>query len=260
MLQKDTLCHDTSKCLKRLCVYSPEVTGSCLLTSVASTMEPRKVRKLKILTGFRPVSDPLPRCLRNLARPCKKKGPKRNTKGERKNEKKGYKNLNAAFDVKVNGHRQSKENKDIKRMTQLNWHKVSEAEDPGARVPKLLKQGGTSSGTANKEWNQKAFNPWSLLQKDTLCHDTSKCLKRLCVYSPEVTGSCLLTSVASTMEPRKVRKLKILTGFRPVSDQFQTLCPDASETLRTQQKERAKRETQREKERREKRIQKNKFS
>ena len=70
----------------------------------------------------------------------------------------------------------------------------------------------------------------------TLCHDTSKCLKRLCVYSPEVTGSCLLTSVASTMEPRKVRKLKILTGFRPVSDQFQTLCPDASETLRTHAK------------------------
>ena len=94
----------------------------------------------------------------------------------------------------------------------------------------------------------------------TLCHDTSKCLKRLCVYSPEVTGSCLLTSVASTMEPRKVRKLKILTGFRPVSDQFQTLCPDASETLRPMQKERAKRETQREKERREKRIQKNRLS
>ena len=41
-----------------------------------------------------------------------------------------------------------------------------------------------------------------------------------------MTGSCLLTSVASTMEPRKVRKLKILTGFRPVSDQFQTLCPE----------------------------------
>ena len=45
-----------------------------------------------------------------------------------------------------------------------------------------------------------------------------------------------MTSVASTMEPRNVRKLKILTGFRPVSDQFQTLCPDASETLRTHAK------------------------
>ena len=44
-----------------------------------------------------------------------------------------------------------------------------------------------------------------------------------------MTGSCLLTSVASTMEPRKVRKLKILTGFRPVSDQFQTLCPERTE-------------------------------
>ena len=31
------------------------------------------------------------------------------------------------------------------------------------------------------------------------------------------------------MESRKkVHKLKVLTGFRPVSDQFQTLCPDAS--------------------------------
>ena len=74
---------------QRLCVYSPEVTGSCLLTSVASTMEPRKVRKLKILTGFRPVSDPLPRCLRNLARPCKKKGPKEKHKGRKKERKTG---------------------------------------------------------------------------------------------------------------------------------------------------------------------------
>ena len=54
--------------------------------------------------------------------------------------------------------------------------------------------------------------------------------QRLCVCSPGVTGSCLVTSVACTMEPRKIRKLKVfLTGFRPVSDQFQTLCPDASE-------------------------------
>ena len=30
------------------------------------------------------------------------------------------------------------------------------------------------------------------------------------------------------MEPRKVRKLKVLTGFRPVSDQFHTLRPAAS--------------------------------
>ena len=67
----------------------------------------------------------------------------------------------------------------------------------------------------------------------------------LCVYSPEVTGSCLLTSVASTMEPRKVRKLKVLTGFRPVSDQFQTLSPDASKPWDTP----TKRETQRKKER-----------
>ena len=51
---------------QRLCVCSPEVTGSCLVTSVACTMEPRKVRKLKVLTGFRPVSDPLPRCFRTL--------------------------------------------------------------------------------------------------------------------------------------------------------------------------------------------------
>ena len=143
MLQKDTLCHDTSKCLKRLCVYSPEVTGSCLLTSVASTMEPRKVRKLKILTGFRPVSDQFqtlcPDASETLRAHAKRKSQKRNTKGERKNEKKGYKNLNAAFHVKVNGHRQSKENKDIKRMTQLNLHKVSEAEDPGAPGPKTFK-------------------------------------------------------------------------------------------------------------------------
>ena len=64
--------------------------------------------------------------------------------------------------------------------------------------------------------------------------------QRLCVYSPEVTGSCLLTSVASTMEPRKVRKLKILTGFRPVSDQFQTLCPDVSEPWRAPSKRKGK--------------------
>ena len=51
---------------QRLCVCSPEVTGSCLVTSVACTMEPRKIRKLKVLTGFRPVSDPLPRCFRTL--------------------------------------------------------------------------------------------------------------------------------------------------------------------------------------------------
>jgi len=63
---------------------------------------------------------------------AKRKGQKRNTKGERKNEKQGYKNLNAAFDVKVNGHRQSKEYKDIRKITQLNLLKVSEAEDPGA--------------------------------------------------------------------------------------------------------------------------------
>ena len=31
------------------------------------------------------------------------------------------------------------------------------------------------------------------------------------------------------LQPRKVRKLKILTGFRPVSDQFQTLCPERTE-------------------------------
>ena len=135
LLQKDTLCHDTSKCLKRQSVYSPEVTGSRLLTSVASTMEPRKVRKLKILTGFRPVSDQFqtlcPDASETLRTHAKRKGQKRNTKGERKNEKKGYKNRNA-FDVKVSGYRQNKENKDIKRMTQLNLHKVSEAEDPGA--------------------------------------------------------------------------------------------------------------------------------
>ena len=51
---------------QRLCVCSPEVTGSCLVTSVACTMEPRKIRKRKVLTGFRPVSDPLPRCFRTL--------------------------------------------------------------------------------------------------------------------------------------------------------------------------------------------------
>ena len=68
---------------QRLCVYSPEVTGSCLLTSVASTMEPRKVRKLKVLTGFRPVSDPLPSCLKTMARPCKKKEQKEKHKGKK---------------------------------------------------------------------------------------------------------------------------------------------------------------------------------
>ena len=73
--------------------------------------------------------------------------------------------------------------------------------------------------------------------------------QRLCVYSPEVTGSCLLTSVASTMEPRKVRKLKVLTGFRPVSDQFHTLRPAASKPWRAPAKKRTKRETQRKKER-----------
>ena len=36
------------------------------MTSVACTVEPRKIRKLKVLTGFRPVSDPLPRCFRTL--------------------------------------------------------------------------------------------------------------------------------------------------------------------------------------------------
>ena len=98
-------------------------------------MEPRKVRKLKILTGFRPVSDQFqtlcPDASETLHTLAKRKSQKRNTKGERKNEKNGYKNRNA-FDVKVSGYRQSKENKDIKRMTQLNLHKVSEAEDPGA--------------------------------------------------------------------------------------------------------------------------------
>ena len=73
--------------------------------------------------------------------------------------------------------------------------------------------------------------------------------QRLCVYSPEVTGSCLLTSVASTMEPRKVRKLKVLTGFRPVSDQFHTLRPAASKPWHAPAKKRTKRETQRKKER-----------
>ena len=72
--------------------------------------------------------------------------------------------------------------------------------------------------------------------------------QRLCVYSPEVTGSCLVTSVASTMEPRKVRKLKVLTGFRPVSDQFQTLGPGASKPWHVPAKKRTKRETQRKKE------------
>ena len=114
---------------------TPEVTGSCLLTSAASTMEPRKVRKLKILTGFRPVSDQFqtlcPDASETLRTHAKRKSQKRNTKGERKKGKKNPKKQ-IEFNVKVNGHRQSKENKDIKRMTQLNLHKVSEAEDPGA--------------------------------------------------------------------------------------------------------------------------------
>ena len=86
---------------------------------------------------------------------------------------------------------------------------------------------------------KKAFNPWKT--------PSPSAWQRLCVYSPEVTGSCLLTSVASTMEPRKVRKLKVLTGFRPVSDQFQTLSPDASKPWDTPAKKRTKRETQRKK-------------
>ena len=73
---------------QRLCVYSPEVTGSCLLTSVASTMEPRKVRKLKVLTGFRPVSDQFhtlrPACLKTMARLCKRKEQREKHKGRKK--------------------------------------------------------------------------------------------------------------------------------------------------------------------------------
>jgi len=51
-------------------------------------MEPRKVRKLKVLTGFRPVSD-LFHALRPAASkpwhaPAKKKNKKRNTKERKK--------------------------------------------------------------------------------------------------------------------------------------------------------------------------------
>ena len=60
-----------------------------------------------------------------------------------------------------------------------------------------------------------------------------------------MTGSCLLTSVASTMEPRKVRKLKVLTGFRPVSDLFHALRPAASKPWHAPAKKWTKRETQR---------------
>ena len=56
-----------------------------------------------------------------------------------------------------------------------------------------------------------------------------------------------MTIVASTMEPRKARKLKVLTGFRPVSDQFHTLRPAASKPWHASAK--GKRETQRKKER-----------
>ena len=142
---------------QRLCVYSPEVTGSCLLTSVASTMEPRKVRKLKVLTGFRPFSDQFQTLSPDASKPWDtpaKKRTKRETqrKKERNNTKTTLLSMSKSI---VKG--KVKEPKASKEC--LNWIylRCEKFWDPGAGVPKPFKQGGASSGTANNDWNQKSF-------------------------------------------------------------------------------------------------------
>ena len=114
-------------------------------------------------------------------------------------------------------------------MPQLNLLKMWEILGPRRRGPKTF-QTRRRIFRNSKQW----LEPKKLLtlegsESKTHCAMIKiSAWQRLCVYSPEVTGSCLLTSVAITMEPRKVRKLKVLTGFRPVSDQFHTLRPAAS--------------------------------
>ena len=198
---------------QRLCVYSPEVTGSCLLTSVASTMEPRKVRTLKVLTGFRRVSDPLPSCLKSMARPCKKRTKRETQRKERNSTKTRLLSMSKSI---VKGKLQeAKASKEC-----LNWI-YKRCEKPRTPAP-------GSQNTAKKEAlvrnSKQGMEPKQLLILGA-CKSKTPCAmiqtsawQRLCVCSPEVTGSCLVTSVACTMEPRKIRKLKVLTGFRPVSD------------------------------------------
>ena len=131
-------------------------------------------------------------------------------------------------------------------MPQLNLLKMWEILGPRRRGPKTFKTRRRIFRNS-KQW----LEPKKLLtlegsESKTPCAMIKiSAWQRLCVYSPEVTGSCLLTSVASTMEPRKVRKLKVLTGFRPVSDLFHALRPAASKPWHAPAKKRTKRETQR---------------
>ena len=142
---------------QRLCVYSPEVTGSCLLTSVASTMEPTKVRKLKVLTGFRPVSDPLPSCLKTMPRPCKKRTKRETQRKERNSTKTRLLSMSKSI---VKGKLQeAKASKEC-----LNWIylRCEKPRTPAPGSQKTAKKEAHLQEQQTRNGTKTAFNPWSM--------------------------------------------------------------------------------------------------
>ena len=103
-------------------------------------------------------------------------------------------------------------------MPQLNLFKMWETKDPAPGSQNTAKKEAHLQEQQTRNGTKAAFNLWSYKNKTPCAMIQTSAWQRLCVCSPEVTGSCLVTSVACTMEPRKIRKLKVLTGFRPVSD------------------------------------------
>ena len=108
-----------------------------------------------------------------------------------------------------------------------------EAKDPGAGVPKQWKERGASSGTANKEWNQKSFQS---LERATVRHPApwyKQVLDKDSVFTAQKWQARVYWPVQ--LVPWNPGRY-VSWRFWRVSDQFQTLCPDASQTLRTHAK------------------------
>ena len=130
-----------------------------------------------------------------------------------------------------------------------------EAKDPGAGVPKQWKERGASSGTANKEWNQKSFQS---LERATVRHTApwyKQVLDKDSVFTAQKWQARVYWPVQ--LVPWNPGRY-VSRRFWRVSDLFQTsFRPFAQmphKPCAPMQKERAKRETQREKERTKKRV------
>ena len=190
-------------------------------------MEPRKVRKLKVLTGFRPVSDLFQTCFtpfaqlpQNHGTPPAKKWTKRETQRKERNSTK-TRLLSMSKSIVKGKLQEAKASKEC-----LNWMYLR-CEKPRTPAP-------GSQNTAKKEAHlqeqqtrngtKAAFNLWSYKNKTPCAMIQTSAWQRLCVCSPEVTGSCLVTSVACTMEPRKIRKLKVFDRFQTCFRPFAQMC------------------------------------